>query len=80
MLHRFQTVNSILWSDEAHFHLNGHVKKQNCLYWAPRTRNPRLKHQKPLLCSRRVARNIKLRFEQCVQLDRRHLDHIIFKK
>ncbi|CAH2102191.1 unnamed protein product [Euphydryas editha] len=50
MLQRFQTVNSILWSDKAHSHLNGHVKKQICLYWAPRTCNPRLKHQKPLHC------------------------------
>lgn len=27
-----------------------------------------------------VARNTKLRFEQCVQLDGRHLDDVIFKK
>lgn len=52
MLERFRTVNPIFWSDEAHFHLNGHVNKQNCRYWSPRTRNPRLKHQKPLHCPR----------------------------
>lgn len=52
MLERFRTVNCIFWSDEAHFHLNGHVNKQNCRYWAPRKRNPRLKHQRPLHCPR----------------------------
>lgn len=52
MLERFRTVNSIFWSDEAHFHLNGHVNKQNCRYWSPRSHNPRLKHQKPLHCPR----------------------------
>lgn len=28
----------------------------------------------------RVAQNTRLRFEQCVQLDRKHLDDILFKK
>lgn len=46
MLERFPTLNNILFSDEAHFHLNGHVNKQNCRYWA--TENPKSKHQKPL--------------------------------
>ncbi|CAG4965031.1 unnamed protein product [Colias eurytheme] len=48
MLSRFRTVNTIWFSDEAHFHLNGFVNKQNCRYWAPRGQNPRLKHQQPL--------------------------------
>lgn len=39
-------INNILFSDEAHFHLNGAVNKQNCRYWAPE--NPREKHQRPL--------------------------------
>lgn len=48
MLSRFQTVNTIWFSDEAHFHLNGFVNKQNCRYWARRGQNPRLKHQQAL--------------------------------
>lgn len=48
MLQRFRTVDTIFWSDEAHFHLNGSVNKQNCRYWAPKGQNPRLKHQQPL--------------------------------
>jgi len=32
--------------DEAHFHLNGHVNKQNCHYWS--TTNSKRKHQKLL--------------------------------
>ena len=36
----------ILMSDEAHFHLNGAVNKQNCLYWSPD--NPHNIHQQPL--------------------------------
>jgi hypothetical protein len=35
-----------LMSDEAHFHLNGSVNKQNCRYWA--ANNPHEMHQKPL--------------------------------
>lgn len=46
MLNRFTSFNNIMFSDEAHFHLNGHVSKQNCRYWSPN--NPKLKHQKPL--------------------------------
>ena len=48
MLEHVRTVNPIFWSNEAHFHRNGHVNKQNCRYRSPRTCNPRLKHQKPL--------------------------------
>ncbi|TLM65355.1 DUF4817 domain-containing protein, partial [Acinetobacter baumannii] len=43
MLNRFTSFNNIMFSDEAHFHLNGHVSKQNCRYWSPI--NPKLKHQ-----------------------------------
>lgn len=37
---------NILFSDEAHFHLNGHVNKQNWNYWS--ATNPKQKHQTPL--------------------------------
>ena len=39
-------------SDEAHFHLNGFVNKQNCGFWAKE--NPRAVHQRelhPLKCT-----------------------------
>ena len=36
----------ILMSDEARFHLNGTVNKQNCRYWSPD--NPHNIHQRPL--------------------------------
>lgn len=36
----------LMMSDEAHFHLDGYVNKQNCRYWA--ADNPRQLHQKPL--------------------------------
>lgn len=36
----------LLMSDEAHFHLDGAVNKQNCRYWAPV--NPQKIHEKPL--------------------------------
>jgi hypothetical protein len=28
-------VNTLLMSDEAHFHMSGYVNKQNCRHWAP---------------------------------------------
>ena len=40
----------ILTSDEAHFHLNGSVKKQNFRYWS--TINPRQVYEHPLYCDR----------------------------
>lgn len=46
MLEKFTNFNNIFFSDEAHFHLNGHVNRQNCRYWSDT--NPKLKHQKPL--------------------------------
>ena len=46
MLERFCSLENVLFTDEAHFHLNGHINKHNCRYWS--TENPRLKHQKPL--------------------------------
>lgn len=36
----------VIMSDEAHFHLNGYVNKQNFRYWAPR--NPNELHERPL--------------------------------
>ena len=39
-------VNTLLMSDEAHFHMSGYVNKQNCRYWAPN--NPHELHQRPL--------------------------------
>lgn len=46
MLERFTSFNNIFFSDEAHFHLTGHVNRQNCRYWSDV--NPQLKHQTPL--------------------------------
>ena len=40
----------IITSDEAHFHLDGHVNNQSCLYWAKD--DPRELHQKSLHCQR----------------------------
>ena len=36
----------LMKSDEAHFHLDGYVNKQNCRFWA--AENPRELHQRPL--------------------------------
>lgn len=46
IMNRFPEVDNILFSDESHFHLNGHVNTHNCRYWG--TENPKKKHQKPL--------------------------------
>ena len=40
----------IFTSDEAQFHLNGSVNKQNFRYWS--AINPRLVHEHPLHCDR----------------------------
>ena len=39
-------INSLLMTDEAHFHLSGYVNKQNYRYRAPE--NPQEIHQRPL--------------------------------
>ena len=36
----------IITSDDAHFHLDRHVRNQNCSFWAKE--NPKELHQKPL--------------------------------
>lgn len=53
MLERFrtpQTLGNILFSDEAHFHIDGYVNKQNMRYWSPT--NPKERHQKRLHCQK----------------------------
>ena len=39
-------ISNFMMSDEAHFHLNGFVNKQNCRFWG--SANPRIAHQRPL--------------------------------
>lgn len=50
MLERFSNFQNIIFSDEAHFHLNGFVNKQNFRFWS--AEQPSLKHQKPLHCQK----------------------------
>jgi hypothetical protein len=38
--------DAVIMSDEAQFHRNGTINKQNCRYWA--SHNPRALHQRPL--------------------------------
>jgi hypothetical protein len=40
----------IIFSDEAHFQLDGHVNTQNCRIWG--AENPRVIHEKPLHAQR----------------------------
>ncbi|CAF4946631.1 unnamed protein product [Pieris macdunnoughi] len=49
MKNRFRSFNNIWFSDESNFHINGHVYKQNCRYWASCIRSPcnRQKNAKP---------------------------------
>ena len=46
MLNDDAVINTILMTDEAHFHLSGYVNKQNYHYWAPE--NPQELHKHPL--------------------------------
>jgi len=46
MLNDDAVINTLLMTDEAHFHLSGYVNKQSCLYWAPE--NPQDLNQLPL--------------------------------
>ncbi|KAK9888535.1 hypothetical protein WA026_000781 [Henosepilachna vigintioctopunctata] len=46
MLERFNNFNNIFFSDEAHFHLDGYVNRQNCRFWGET--NPHTLHQRPL--------------------------------
>ena len=39
-------IHKLIMGDEAHFHLNGHVNKQNTRFWG--TENPRQVHASPL--------------------------------
>ena len=43
---RFKNFNNMFSTDEARFHLNGHLNKQNCRFWS--RENPKLKYQRPL--------------------------------
>lgn len=45
-IERFSTFNNILFSDKIHFHLNGHVNKQNCRYCG--ATNSKHKRKRPL--------------------------------
>ena len=45
-------IHKLIMSDEDHFHLNGHVNKQNCRIWG--TQNPRIiveQQMHPLRCT-----------------------------
>ena len=41
-----ETVNTLIMSIKAHFHVSGNVNKKNCHCWAPN--NPHELHQHPL--------------------------------
>jgi hypothetical protein len=43
-------LTAVVMNDEANFHLNGFVNKQNCRFWA--VENPRELHQRPLHSSK----------------------------
>jgi len=53
MLNDDGVINSLLMTDEAHFHLSGYVNKQNCRCWA--SENPQELHQRPLHSERLTA-------------------------
>ena len=56
----------IIMNDEAHFHLNGTVNKQNLRYWAPE--NPRNIHNSTLHVSRCDVRLPLLALSGCIFL------------
>ena len=50
MLNEDGVINTVLMTDEAHFHLPGYVDKQNYRYWA--TENPQELRQRPIRSER----------------------------
>jgi hypothetical protein len=46
MLNDYGVINTVLMTEEAHFHLSGYMNKLNYRYWA--SENPQELHQRPL--------------------------------
>ena len=46
LLNRIDILNSILWTDEAYFYVNGYVHRKNCVIWG--TERPKLTVQSAL--------------------------------
>ena len=46
-------IHNLIMGDEAHFHLNGHVNKQNMKFWG--TKNPRITHASELHLSKLIV-------------------------
>ena len=68
---------TLIVSDEAHFHLNGTVNKQNFRYWA--SENPRELHQRPLHSPKVIVWcGMGNRLQNCVRENSHHLSDIIF--
>ena len=68
---------TLIMCDEAHFHLNNTVNKQNFRYWA--SENPRELHQRPLHSPKvTVWCGMGNRLQICVRENGHHLSDIIF--